>query len=109
MALGSAIVTGDMERPAEYFGVSEEVIILASVTVFVIGFGVGPLVFAPCQKKLVESLFMWSPYLLQWYLSFLVVPLKHRHINCLSFDRWYCIQCTNDIDWWVVSRYLGRS
>ena len=51
VALGSAIVTGDMERPAEYFGVSEEVIILASVTVFVIGFGVGPLVFAPMSEE----------------------------------------------------------
>ncbi|ABN67308.1 Synaptic vesicle transporter SVOP [Scheffersomyces stipitis CBS 6054] len=51
VALGSAIVTGDLERPAEYFGVSQEVIILASVTVFVIGFGVGPLLFAPMSEE----------------------------------------------------------
>ncbi|CAI5757501.1 unnamed protein product [Candida verbasci] len=51
VALGSAIVTGDMERPAEHFGVSMEVIILSSVTVFVIGFGVGPLVFAPMSEE----------------------------------------------------------
>ncbi|KAK6200536.1 synaptic vesicle transporter [Scheffersomyces amazonensis] len=51
VALGSAIVTGDLTDPAEYFGVSEEVIILSSVTVFVIGFGVGPLVFAPVSEE----------------------------------------------------------
>ncbi|KAK6460188.1 synaptic vesicle transporter [Scheffersomyces coipomensis] len=51
VALGSAIVTGDLTHPAEYFGVSEEVIILASVTMFVIGFGVGPLVFAPVSEE----------------------------------------------------------
>lgn len=52
VALGSAIVTGDLERPKEYFGVSEEVIILASVTMFVLGFGLGPLVFAPLSEEL---------------------------------------------------------
>lgn len=52
VALGSAIVTGDLERPQAYFGVSEEVIILASVTVFVIGFGVGPMVFAPLSEEI---------------------------------------------------------
>ncbi|KAK6894181.1 Major facilitator superfamily multidrug transporter NAG4, partial [Candida tropicalis] len=51
VALGSAIVTGDMDAPAEYFGVSMEVMILASVTMFVIGFGVGPLVFAPMSEE----------------------------------------------------------
>lgn len=52
VALGSAIVTGDLEKPAKYFGVSEEVIILASVTTFVLGFGLGPLVFAPVSEEL---------------------------------------------------------
>ena len=51
VALGSAIVTGDMERPADYFGVSQEVVILASVTMFVLGFGFGPLVFAPMSEE----------------------------------------------------------
>lgn len=52
VALGSAIVTGDIDRPAEEFDVSVEVIILASVTMFVIGFGVGPLVFAPLSEEI---------------------------------------------------------
>ncbi|KAM9934229.1 hypothetical protein OXX80_006174 [Metschnikowia pulcherrima] len=51
VALGSAIVTGDLETPAAYFGVSEEVIILSTVTVFVLGFGFGPLVFAPASEE----------------------------------------------------------
>ncbi|KAI5950652.1 NAG4 [Candida margitis] len=51
VAFGSAIVTGDLDRPAAYFGVSEEVIILASVTMFVLGFGFGPLVFAPMSEE----------------------------------------------------------
>lgn len=51
VALGSAIVTGDLESPQETFGVSLEVIILASVTVFVVGFGVGPCVFAPLSEE----------------------------------------------------------
>ncbi|EMG50008.1 NAG4 Major facilitator superfamily multidrug transporter NAG4 [Candida maltosa Xu316] len=51
VALGSAIVTGDLDRPGEYFHVSQEVVILASVTMFVIGFGVGPLVFAPLSEE----------------------------------------------------------
>ncbi|KAK9460265.1 major facilitator superfamily domain-containing protein [Lipomyces oligophaga] len=49
VALGSAIVTGDMDAVAVYFGVSEEVAIL-TVTLFVVGFGVGPLVFAPASE-----------------------------------------------------------
>lgn len=52
VALGSAIVTGDMEGPTKAFGVSEEVYILSAVTVFVLGFGFGPLVFAPFSEEL---------------------------------------------------------
>lgn len=51
VALGSAIVTGDLTGPAATFGVSEEVIILASVTMFVLGFGFGPCVFAPLSEE----------------------------------------------------------
>lgn len=52
VALGSAIVTGDLHRPQHYFGVSQTVIILASVTMFVLGFGVGPMVFAPISEEI---------------------------------------------------------
>lgn len=50
VALGSAIVTGDIEGPMKTFGVSEEVVIL-TVTLFVLGFGFGPLLFAPLSEE----------------------------------------------------------
>lgn len=46
VALGSAMPTGDLHGTAEDLGVSNEVIYL-SITLFVVGFGVGPLLFAP--------------------------------------------------------------
>lgn len=50
VALGSAIVTGDIEGPGKTFGVSQEVVIL-TVTLFVLGFGFGPLLFAPLSEE----------------------------------------------------------
>lgn len=50
VAFASGVVTGDMEGPQKSFGVSEEVVIL-TVTLFVIGFGVGPLLFAPLSEE----------------------------------------------------------
>jgi multidrug resistance protein len=50
VALGSAIVTGDIAGPMEAFGVSQEVIIL-TITLFVLGFGFGPLLFAPLSEE----------------------------------------------------------
>ena len=50
VALGSAIVTGDIEGPMKTFGVSQEVVIL-TVTLFVLGFGFGPLLFAPLSEE----------------------------------------------------------
>lgn len=55
VALASAIVTGDIRGPAEHFHVSQEVVIL-TVTLFVIGFGVGPLVFAPASEQVGRQL-----------------------------------------------------
>ena len=45
VALASSIVTADIAGVSEEFGVSDEVSLL-TVTLFVIGFGVGPMVFA---------------------------------------------------------------
>lgn len=50
VAFASAVVTGDMEGPMKRFGVSMEVVIL-TITLFVLGFGVGPLVFAPFSEE----------------------------------------------------------
>lgn len=49
VALASSIITADLDGPAEQFHISHEVALLP-VTVFVVGFGVGPLVFAPCSE-----------------------------------------------------------
>ncbi|PYH46261.1 MFS transporter [Aspergillus saccharolyticus JOP 1030-1] len=49
VAFASSVVTADIEGPSETFGVSNEVSLLV-VTVFVIGFGVGPMAFAPLSE-----------------------------------------------------------
>ncbi|KAF9256577.1 MFS polyamine transporter, partial [Marasmius fiardii PR-910] len=49
VTLGSSTVTGDMTGPTKEFGTSQEIINL-SITCFVIGFGIGPLVFAPLSE-----------------------------------------------------------
>ncbi|KAH7410004.1 major facilitator superfamily domain-containing protein [Phaeosphaeria sp. MPI-PUGE-AT-0046c] len=49
VALDSAVVTADLQGVAEEFRVSEEVTLL-TITLFVIGFGVGPMVFAPLSE-----------------------------------------------------------
>ncbi|KAK8178456.1 major facilitator superfamily domain-containing protein [Phyllosticta citribraziliensis] len=49
VAFNSGVITADIEGPAKEFGVSREVGFLA-ITLFVVGFGVGPMVFAPLSE-----------------------------------------------------------
>ncbi|KAI1503608.1 major facilitator superfamily domain-containing protein [Biscogniauxia marginata] len=49
VALASSVVTPDIAGVAEEFGVSEEVALL-SISLFVVGFGVGPMIFAPLSE-----------------------------------------------------------
>lgn len=49
VAFCSSVVTADTLGPAKRFHVSEEVVLL-SITLFVIGFGIGPMVFAPLSE-----------------------------------------------------------
>ena len=49
VAFNSAVVTADVVGVVETFDVSEEVALLP-ITLFVVGFGVGPLVFAPISE-----------------------------------------------------------
>lgn len=49
VAFASSVITADIEGVMETFNVSEEVVLL-SVSLFVVGFGVGPLVFAPLSE-----------------------------------------------------------
>lgn len=51
VALNSAVITANIEGPAEEFGSSAEVSRLA-ITMFVVGFGVGPMAFAPMSEVL---------------------------------------------------------
>lgn len=50
VAFASGVITGDLKGPEERFGVSEEVVIL-TISLFVVGFGVGPLLFAPLSEE----------------------------------------------------------
>lgn len=49
VAFASSVVTADIAGVAEEFDVSEEVALL-SITLFVVGFGVGPMIFAPLSE-----------------------------------------------------------
>lgn len=49
VAFASSVVTADVTGVMEEFDVSEEVVLL-TITLFVIGFGVGPMVFAPLSE-----------------------------------------------------------
>ncbi|MBO1764917.1 MFS transporter, partial [Escherichia coli] len=49
VAFNSAVITADLEGVSAEFGVSEEVSLL-TITLFVVGFGVGPMVFAPASE-----------------------------------------------------------
>lgn len=49
VAFNSAVITADIVGVSETFSVSEEVALLP-ITLFVVGFGVGPLVFAPISE-----------------------------------------------------------
>ncbi|KIW16273.1 hypothetical protein PV08_06324 [Exophiala spinifera] len=49
VAFNSAVITADLEGVMKTFNVSQEVALL-TITMFVIGFGVGPLVFAPASE-----------------------------------------------------------
>ncbi|OCK78468.1 MFS general substrate transporter [Lepidopterella palustris CBS 459.81] len=49
VAFNSAVITADIEGVAKEFNVSPEVALL-SITLFVVGFGIGPMVFAPLSE-----------------------------------------------------------
>ncbi|KAI2464874.1 MFS general substrate transporter [Annulohypoxylon bovei var. microspora] len=49
VAFSSSVVTADIVGVADEFGVSDEVALL-SITLFVVGFGIGPMIFAPLSE-----------------------------------------------------------
>lgn len=63
VAFNSAVITADLTGPAITFGVSEEVSLL-TITLFVVGFGVGPMAFAPLSEILGRRIMYASTLLL---------------------------------------------
>lgn len=49
VAFASSVITADIKGVVDEFGVSNEVA-LVSISVFVVGFGVGPMIFAPLSE-----------------------------------------------------------
>ena len=49
VAFNSAVITADLKGVGETFHVSDEITLL-SITLFVVGFGIGPMVFAPLSE-----------------------------------------------------------
>lgn len=49
VAFASSVITADVKGVVDEFGVSNEVA-LVSISVFVVGFGVGPMIFAPLSE-----------------------------------------------------------
>lgn len=49
VAFASSVITADIAGVVEEFGVSEE-LALVSISIFVVGFGVGPMIFAPLSE-----------------------------------------------------------
>ncbi|ODV94852.1 hypothetical protein PACTADRAFT_50704 [Pachysolen tannophilus NRRL Y-2460] len=70
VAFASAVVTGDIDGPMATFGVSEEVVIL-TVTLLVLGFGFGPLLFSPLSEELGRSAIYFSTLFLA---SIFIIP-----------------------------------
>lgn len=110
VALGSAIVTGDLTGPREYFGVSEEIIILSSVTMFVLGFGFGPCIFAPLSEEIgrqpvyVGTLFLGVVFIIPCALAKNIGTLiVCRLIDGLAFSAPMCLIGGSLADIWEAS------
>ncbi|EKM51927.1 uncharacterized protein PHACADRAFT_212541 [Phanerochaete carnosa HHB-10118-sp] len=84
VAFNSAVITADIQGPAERFHVSNEVSLLA-VTLFVIGFGVGPMFFAPMSELFGRRIMYVST--LAFGLAFIVPCAVARNIGTLLVCR----------------------
>ncbi|ESW97447.1 hypothetical protein KL918_001060 [Ogataea parapolymorpha] len=108
VALASAIVTGYMKGPMISFGVSEEVVIL-TVTLFVLGFGFGPLLFAPLSEEFGRNAVYFSTLLVA---VIFIIPcalaknigtlLVCRLIDGLAFSAPMCLIGGSLADLWKI-------
>ncbi|KDQ62917.1 hypothetical protein JAAARDRAFT_44005 [Jaapia argillacea MUCL 33604] len=87
VAFGSAIVTGDFPGIQKEFAVSEVVVAL-SVSLMVIGFGIGPLLFSPLSelygRKPLLAIPMWI------YVIFNIPCALAKNIETLLICRFFC-------------------
>lgn len=122
--------TGDLEGAAANLHVSK-VATSVSITLFVTGFGFGPMLFAPLSEfigrrpvyiltgflywsmyhrssfaHLDERATFWDALLTRSLLNSLHIPLCHRaklgHLACLPYDFWLGSVCTHDQRRWYA-------
>lgn len=84
VAFSSAVVTGDIKGVMNYFQVSEEVVIL-TVTLFVVGFAVGPIFFAPASEEYGRQIVYVSTFI--FAIAFIVPCAVARNIGTLLVCR----------------------
>jgi len=84
VAFASSVITADVAGVVEEFGVSEEVALL-SITVFVVGFGVGPMVFAPLSEVYGRRVIYGSTLLLA--VIFVIPCAVAKNIETLLVSR----------------------
>ncbi|CAG9946443.1 unnamed protein product [Clonostachys rosea f. rosea IK726] len=70
VAFSSAVITADVKGVVEEFAVSEEVA-LVSISIFVVGFGIGPMVFSPLSEIFGRRIIYGSTLLIA---TVLVIP-----------------------------------
>lgn len=106
VAMMSAIITGDMDSPAAYFGVSMEVMCLC-VSLMVWGFGLGPMLFAPLSEEFGRN----PVYLVTLFIAVVfIVPcgaaknigtlLAFRFLDGLAFSAPMCLIGGSLSDMW---------
>ncbi|KAL3954034.1 multidrug resistant protein [Purpureocillium lilacinum] len=84
VALASSVVTADIPGVSREFGVSEEVSLL-SISLFVVGFGVGPMAFAPLSEILGRRIIYGSTLLIA--VIFIVPCAVAKNIGTLLVCR----------------------
>jgi multidrug resistance protein len=84
VAFDSAVITADVAAPAQAFQVSEEVSLLA-ISLFVVGFGVGPMAFAPLSEIMGRQKIYASTLLLA--VIFIVPCVVAKNIETLLVCR----------------------
>ncbi|KXL51275.1 hypothetical protein M433DRAFT_140849 [Acidomyces richmondensis BFW] len=84
VAFNSAVITADFDAPSRAFGVSQEVSLLC-ITLFVVGFGVGPMIFAPLSELVGRRLIYASTLLVA--VIFIIPCALSKNIQTLLVCR----------------------